>query len=196
MTESRFHFDARWAVDGFFPMPCYQSDRSSELLSRLVYHAVSASPSLQVLDHWISCKIDEQVEQAAYEVLRTRFQMPCEGGETSIQTIDRIALYPDAMHYSVNETYGAYLLFAGVCDDALRRAMSTTAEPSRRLPLDEADRTFVVHALQTLHRERTTTWNCHAIHALKNNRLVQSPDTFGLAELERILAKLGATAAP
>ena len=74
--------------------------------------------------------------------------------------------------------------------------MSTSAEPSRRLPLDEADRPFVVHALQTLHRERTTTWNCHAIHALKNNRLVQSPDAFGLAELERILAMLGATTAP
>ena len=196
MEENRFHFDARWAVGRFFPMPCYESRRASELLTRLVFHAVRASQRLHVLDHSIRCKPYLQLEQACYEVLRTPFQMPVEGGESAIQTIDRIDLQPYGLHFSLNETYAAYLLFAGNCDEMLRRAMSVGADAPKPLPLDETHRSTVVKALQAFHRDRITTSNCQAIYALENGQKVLPRDVFGVGELERILAVLGASTAP
>lgn len=196
MEENRFHFDARWAVDGFFPIPSYESRRASELLRRLVFHAVSASQRLHVLDHSLSCTPDFQLEQACYEVLRTPFQMPVEGGESAIQTIDRIDLQPDGLHFSLNETYAAYLLFAGNCDEMLRRAMSFDIEAPKPLPLNETHRSIVVKALQAFHRDLITMSNCQAIYALENGQKVLPRDVFGVGELERILAVLGASTAP
>jgi len=194
VEENSFKFDASTLMDGFFPMPKTLSPGAAQLLNRFLWQAFEASSRFEVLDLRLKCQTDEQLEQAAYEVLRTRFPMPCEGCDSMVETIDSVSLYPDSVLFRVNRLFAAYVVSTVQIPKALLRAKGCAAP--KLLPLDESDLADLVEALQARHRERTAMWNEHAIYAVKNDQPIQPPEAFGLVRLASILNKLGASTAP
>ena len=195
MEENRFIVDLNTSVNGYFPMPKSLSETAAGLLTRFLWSAFELSPQFLVLDHKIDCEPDEEIEAAGNELLRATFPMPCEGTDSPIAMVDRIALHPHEIQYSINRTFAAYVLSAARIPDVVRRSIPAAGDP-RPLPLDERDRDYIVDALQARIYDMNVMWNNHAIYALKNEKPILPPETFGVDRLTTILVKLGASTAP
>ena len=194
MEQNRFTVDLNTSMDGFFPIPKTLSAKAADLLGRFLSKQYEVSSQLHVLDGRLACEASKDIEDACHELLRATFPMPCEGVDTSIGMVDQISLYQSEIEFAINSMFAACVLAVACVPEFLQRVNALRAP--RALPLDERDRTDIVDALQARIQSKHTIWNDHAIFALKNQKPVLPPETFGIDRLTAILTKLGASVAP
>ena len=195
MSASQFTFDPTTAFRRSFPIPPALSNDAGELLCDMLADAFWVSARLLQRDHKRDCVPSARLEALCTEILRTNFPMPCEGTDEPIPTVDRIAMFPGGIEFTISEIYAAYLL-SSVDVACVFRERRPASHVTGGLPLTQQDLPVVVAALRTHHQDFTLAWTRQAVHAANKGAIPLARDAFGLTEIERVLLRLGASIAP
>ena len=192
MEANRFTVDFATSLRGSFPIPLQLSAEAGELLTHWLTEAFWADSCLHQRTFRLVCVPTRRLEELCTEILRTPFPMPCEGVDEAIATIDRVELLQTELKFTLSDVYATYLL-AATPSELPSRIQSHEPRP---LPLLAADLPMIRTALQFLHQQSGMAWTWQAIHFSRRGMHPLPREAFDLPDIEHVLKRLGATAAP